>query len=75
MEKYKNIHGKSGVLSYEILDYSIVIEFEEGGIYLYDYENTGEDNIEIMKELAKAGMGLATFINKNVRGNYAKKIV
>lgn len=74
MEKYKNIGHDSGVLAYEIGDDAIKIEFRDRALYLYNYGSAGRQNIEKMKELAIAGKGLNSFINKNVRKYYASKL-
>ena len=74
MEKYKNIGHDSGVLAYEIGDDFIKVEFSSGSLYLYSYESAGRQNIEEMKELAIAGQGLNSFINRNVRKDFASKL-
>jgi hypothetical protein len=48
--------------------------FQDGGLYLYDYETPGEDEVEEMKELAEAGRGLATYISQVVGGRYARRL-
>lgn len=75
MEDYKNLSGKSGVARYEIgVDY-IVVEFKEGRekFYKYTYQKTGVTNVEEMKQLARRGSGLNTFINLNVKDLYESK--
>lgn len=74
MVKYKNLSGSSGVVAYEVGEDSISIRFEDGDIYLYNYSSTGFRKIEEMKRLAGTGNGLATYINKNVKNKYAKKV-
>jgi hypothetical protein len=74
MEKYKNLSGNSGVVAYEIGSDSIIVEFEDGGTYLYTKHSAGAANIKQMKLLAKAGRGLSTFIVNNVRDKYAAKL-
>jgi len=74
MERYKNLSGNSGVVAYEAGPDYIKIKFRDGGVYLYNYSITGRDNVERMKELAEEGRGLATFINKYVREDYAAKL-
>ena len=74
MKKYKNSSGNSGVVKYEIKKDGILIEFEDGGLYLYDHCKPGSDTVQAMLGLAEAGRGLATFIKKFVRDNYAKKL-
>jgi hypothetical protein len=65
MTRYKNFSGNSGVLSYQLAVDSITIKFADGKNYLYSFEIAGRGCVEEMKRLARAGQGLATFINKN----------
>jgi hypothetical protein len=74
MTPYTNSHGKSGVTAYEIRREAIVVEFGPSGRYLYDYDTTGREHVEEMKVLALEGRGLATYINKNVRSSFARKL-
>ena len=55
MERYKNLGHDSGISGFEIGTDSIIIEFRQGGTYLYNYESAGESNIEQMKTLAVDG--------------------
>ena len=64
----------SGIVAFEIKREAIVVEFRHGGKYVYDYDTTGREHVEEMKVLALEGHGLATYINKNVRGRYARKM-
>jgi hypothetical protein len=74
MQPYKNAAENSGVSAYEIADDFIVVEFQDGSTYLYDYKSTGKTNIEQMKILALTGKGLTTYINQHVRERYAEKL-
>ena len=73
METYKNLSGDSSINAYEIGPDSIKVEFLDGTTYLYTYESTGRENVEHMKELAKAGAGLSSFISMVVKEAYAEK--
>jgi hypothetical protein len=73
MEHYKNLGGDSGIDAYEIGADFIRVRFSTGAVYLYNYSSAGSSNIEHMKQLAKKGMGLNSFIQTNVRTGYAKK--
>ncbi|MBI9080261.1 MAG: hypothetical protein JEY79_11050 [Pseudodesulfovibrio sp.] len=73
MERYGNLHGNSGVTTYKINDDSICVEFKGGKTYLYTYASAGEENIEKMKELAREGRGLATFISQEVHDDSESK--
>ena len=73
MKRYLNLAGNSGVVAYEIDDDAITIEFADGGVYLYNSTAPGPEDVEQMQELAEQGRGLATYINRFVRDNYALK--
>ena len=74
MSIYANSGGDSGIISYEPGPDSITVTFQDGATYLYNYAVTGQNNVEQMKALAKAGQGLHAFINITVRKNYAAKL-
>jgi len=73
MQPYRNLSGESGVDSYEDGVDWIRVRFKEGDTYLYDGSRPGLEHIERMKQLARAGDGLATYINRYVRGNYSRR--
>lgn len=73
MVLYGNLGGDSNVVSYEISNDSILVRFRDGGTYLYTSSSAGTANIAEMHRLARAGRGLNTFINREVRKRYAKK--
>jgi hypothetical protein len=73
MEPYKNLGGVSNVIAYEIGDDWIKVQFRDGEIYTYTYQSAGQENIEQMKTLARAGQGLNSFISRAVRKAYASK--
>lgn len=73
MNRYKNLGGHSGIAYYQIGSDSIKVKFLDGDSYLYTYASAGTENIEYMKQLAKSGRGLNTFISKNVRERYEEK--
>ena len=73
MVPYKNSAGNSGVMAYAIGDDSISIQFVDGTIYVYTNKSAGVGNIKHMKELAKAGKGLSTFISTTVKDRYEQK--
>ena len=64
----------SGVESFEIGDRAITVRFAKGGTYLYDQSKPGKQHLAQMISLARAGAGLATYIDQQVRGNYARKL-
>lgn len=73
MERYKNLGRNSGVVSYEISHDSILVVFNDGKKYLYNYSATGSADVEKMKSLAVAGQGLNSFISRVVKKRYASK--
>ncbi|HEY6160434.1 MAG TPA: hypothetical protein VI112_04400 [Bacteroidia bacterium] len=73
MTRYKNLSGTSGVRKYSISADHIDVQFSDGETYRYSHRAPGRTHVEKMKELAEAGSGLATYINKYVRDNYERK--
>lgn len=74
MERYRNLGRNSGIRAFEIGEHSIIIQFSDGGTYLYNYSSTGSSNIEKMKNLAVRGRGLNSFISTTIRKKYASKL-
>lgn len=73
MERYQHLDGDSGVAYYECgLDF-IRVRFRNGATYVYDHTRPGILHVERMKELARAGKGLSTYISQYVRASYARK--
>ena len=71
MVSYNNRNGNSGILSYEIGQDYIKIKFRRTlKIYVYSYKRAGEFHIERMKNLARDGVGLNSYINTYVRNLY-----
>jgi hypothetical protein len=74
MERYKNLDGDSSVVSYEIEQGSITVQFDDGSVYLYTIQSAGVANIAEMQRLANVGRGLNSFIGRVVKKGYARKI-
>jgi hypothetical protein len=74
MQKYADLSGDAGVGAYEIGENSIVLEFNNGRTYLYNEKKPGLAHVKAMTELAVAGDGLTTYVNKYVRDNYFKRL-
>ncbi len=74
MERYANRGGDSGITGYEIAPDSITVQLSDGSAYLYTYDSTGQSDVEQMKSLAQHGQGLNSFISKNVKKRYARKL-
>lgn len=70
LTRYESPGGDSGVIAYQIGDDWIKVEFP-GKLYLYNHTSAGIDRIEPMKDLARAGQGLASYISRQVREGYA----
>lgn len=74
MNPYRNLSGKSGVAAYECGDGFIRVRFIHDGIYEYTDARPGRVHVANMQQLAEAGRGLATYISRFVRDNYARKL-
>jgi len=74
MTPYKNISRNSAVVAYEIGSDYIVVQFDNGSVYQYSHRRPGYQAVREMSMLAQNGQGLGTFINKNVRKNYDRRI-
>lgn len=72
MTVYRNFSCHSGVIAYEIWPDRVFIMFHGGKVYEYSYWSVGMMNVEQMKVLARLGIGLNRFINKNCRHYYVK---
>ena len=75
MKKYLDINGDSGVEAYDTGEDYISVLFKAGSARQYLYTNTvtGTHHVENMKKLAVNGNGLNSYINRNVKKNYANK--
>ncbi|SPA17494.1 conserved hypothetical protein [Cupriavidus taiwanensis] len=73
MEPYRNLSGQSGIVAYELGPDHVRVQFEDGGVYTYDYRSTGRSHVEHMKRLATAGRGLCSYISQVVGKNFASK--
>ncbi|WP_263384240.1 hypothetical protein [Granulicella arctica] len=75
MSPYQKHNPAAGVLSYEILENAIIIEFVDHKFrYLYNTSKPGLKHVNTMKRLALEGKGLSTYINQHVREHYAQKL-
>jgi hypothetical protein len=74
MERYLDLSSDSGVTAYEIRAGAIVLRFKDGGTYLYDESAPGRLHVEAMQQRARAGRGLATYVNQHVRDHYAARL-
>lgn len=74
MERYRNLSGESGVEAFELLPDGIAVRFQDGAVYLYDFETTGSVDVEEMKRRAIEGRGLSTYISRVVRERFARRL-
>jgi hypothetical protein len=74
LQRYESLDGSSGVTRYAVGPDYIIVEFNFTDGYRYDYSAPGQWKVEAMKKLAEAGKGLTTFINQEVRDDYAEKL-
>jgi hypothetical protein len=73
-EKYKNLSGRGGIIAFEVLEKAIILQFANNDKYLYDYMKPGKINVENLKRLTRKGIGLTTYINQKIRGEYRRKL-
>ena len=74
MKPYMNLGGNSSIVSYDYDMAAIYVQFRGGAIYKYPAEKVGGANFQRMKQLADAGQGLCSFIQRNeqVRNGFAR---
>lgn len=72
MQRYENRGGNSNVIAYAIGADFIDVQFGGGRTYRYSYRSAGSDKVEKMKELAKQGVGLNSYIMRFARKDYEK---
>jgi len=75
MLKYKNKKGNSGVVAFQIGEDFIKVKFKDGNLYKYTFSSAGKENITKMKELAKMGERLSTFISTTVKDAFELKAI
>lgn len=74
MECYMNLNGNSNVQFFSIGQEHIDVRFRNGGMtYRYTYQSAGKANVETMKELARQGFGLNSYIDRYVYTGYESK--
>ena len=74
MTPFANKAGNSGVQAYEIGEDFIRVKFVGTETpYLYTEHSTSAANVRKMKELAKSGEGLSTFISQVVKDGYERE--
>jgi hypothetical protein len=73
MQPYANDSGESGISAFEIGPGFLRVRFIGGATYLYTRERPGSARVEVMKELALRGRGLAAFISRFVLDDYERR--
>jgi uncharacterized protein YodC (DUF2158 family) len=73
MNTYKNLSGNSGIVKYESGPDYIKVQFYDDSLYVYTDASAGSENISIMKHLAVMGIGLNSYIIRNVYKKYERK--
>ena len=76
MEQYQNLSSSSGIVGYHIGEHFIVVRFRDGKwtYYNYTYTSAGQEVIEHMKNLARSGAGLHSYISsRTTNPPYSKK--
>ena len=74
MKPYLDEKGTSNVSGYGTGKTWIIVQFKDGSMYLYTGRSCGAEAVREMKRLAAVGEGLNSYINKNVKDGYAKKL-
>jgi len=75
MENYANKSGDSAVTGFQIESNSMKVRFKDHHVYLYDIRHPGPEHLEKMKELARAGWGLNTYIESEVKNDFSSKVI
>ena len=71
MERYLDLDGDSGVVAYEIGETYIKVKFNGTyKIYTYSYRSAGANRVEDMKQLARNGNGLNSYIMRYAKNLY-----
>lgn len=71
MERYRDTGGDSGVYAYEIGKDYIRVQFSgTARTYTYSYRKAGSTHVENMKQLARNGSGLNSYINRHAKYLY-----
>ena len=74
MKPYRGTDEGSGVVAYESGPGWILVRFRGGNAYRYDARHPGLEHVLEMQRLADAGSGLASYISRHVRDDYAARV-
>ncbi|MEK6396652.1 MAG: hypothetical protein V4734_01070 [Terriglobus sp.] len=72
-QPYRKVRGASGVVAYAVVDDAMHIQFRNGDVYVYTPAATGRLHLKVMKQLARAGAGLSTYVSRQVKDRYTLK--
>jgi hypothetical protein len=73
MKPYANRGGNSNVLSYEIGNDFVAVNFKgTSKTYVYSYLSAGSLNVDRAKQLAEAGSGLNSYIMLNMKNDFER---
>ncbi len=74
MTPYRDIDHDSGVAAFDIGPSYIDVQFKSGAVYRYSSASVGANNLAHMIQLAEAGEGLNSFINRVVLKKYERRL-
>lgn len=74
MEHYLNKSGTSPVTKFKIEEEKITVWYNDDTSYSYSYARAGQPIVDRLKELARKGEGLATYISQQAKFLYDHKI-
>ena len=72
--RYGNHGNRAGIEAFALLARGLAIRFHDGSVLLYDRDCPGGQHVDRMKELARAGSGLGTYISRHVGRRYASRL-
>ena len=72
--RYRNQSGNSGVVAYAVMPDAIAVQFVDGRVYLYNHDCPGRRHVSRMKEIARDGQGLSTYISRHVGNRFAARL-
>ncbi|HEY9138680.1 MAG TPA: hypothetical protein VIM67_10435 [Terriglobus sp.] len=72
-QPYRKVRGASGVVAYAVVDDAMHVQFRNGDVYVYTPAATGRLHLKVMRQLARAGAGLSTYISRQVKDRYTLK--
>jgi hypothetical protein len=55
------------------VDDAMHVQFRNGDVYVYTPTATGRLHLKVMRQLARAGAGLSTYISRQVKNRYTLK--